>query len=86
MPKECAQPVQNQWVFAGKKCVQVSTGRLQNALQCLGVWVNTLTTPHLHTNGHTGLSTPQTTTAHLLLRHLYPFSTAPIIITTKEFY
>lgn len=86
MLNACAKTVQKWCVSTGKKCVRLSTQTMQITYHTICMWVKAQVIPKLPSIIPTGFSTAKPTIFNLLNTHLYPSSTAPTIITTKEIY
>lgn len=86
MLKACVQLVQKGWIAGGKKCVRLSTNVAHRLHHTYSIGVKPQLIPHLRTRITTWFSTAKIAGLNLLNTHLYPLSTAPIIITTKEIY
>ena len=84
MPSACAKTVQNWCTSIGKKCVRLSTQIEQLITTGHIVRVKALLLPQLSHQAPTWFSTLKYVKLPLLNHDLYPLSTAPTIITTKE--
>jgi len=84
MPKTCVKTVHNWCISTSKKCVRLSTPSVYTPSNVLSAWVQALLMPQLSTTTPTGFSTTKYPILPLLHIGLYPLSTAPTIITTKN--
>lgn len=86
MPNACAKTVQNWCVSTGKKCVRLSTLTIKHTYRTMPTWVQSTFIPQLSHGITTWFSTAKYANLPPLNSQLYPLSTAPTIITTKEIY
>lgn len=86
MLNTCAKTVHNWWMNTGTKCVHLSTKNLLTLQQAKVAWVKACVLLKLRNAITTWFSTLKFPTFNLLNKHLYPLSTAPIIIATKDIY
>lgn len=84
MPKACVKNVYNRWEDGRKKCVQAGATVWTAALRLLPLWVKPFIQPQTSHHFDTWFSTIIFSSLTLLNQQLYPFSTVPITIITKE--